>query len=92
MQRKEALLLSFYIQQVDKVLLKNILLDPSYPKNIFSVQSASKNNAILNFKENVAELVDLISFQLLKKIDCIIYIIYYLKKLGKKIFQYGIKC
>ena len=32
-----------------------------------------------------------LSFQLFKKVDCIIYIEYHLKKLGKKVYQYGIK-
>ena len=38
-------------------MLKNTLFIPSYPQCIFYVQSATKNGAILNFKNDSAELV-----------------------------------
>ena len=54
-QRKSGTV-AIYLHTTDngfvKILLKNTLLIPCYPQNIFSVQFATKNGAILNFKEN----------------------------------------
>ena len=38
-------------------MLKNTLFIPSYPQCIFSVQSATKNGAILIFKDDSSKLV-----------------------------------
>lgn len=59
--------LVIYLHSADnglvKILLKNTLFVPSYPlpppPNIFSVHWATKNGAILNFKDHSAELVTL---------------------------------
>ena len=42
---------------LNNIILQNVLYIPSYPQNIFSVQSATARGAIIHFQPNSAELI-----------------------------------